>query len=346
VREGQEDVGAGGCGQPQAARQQAVVEEDRALVVERRDDVDRIDHPEGGVGDQLAGLDPAGPREEAARRPVRRELGGGWVGVAHGRAEVAQLPAGDRVRRPVLGVVGALVAAEVPARRPARAERVHVAEQVVAVLDAGARDHPVGRPGQIGAGGGLEQLAVVDQRGLAVARHEVGQVQPLAALHARGVLRRADQVAAVVHVDVQVAAVPAVGGRVEQARRAAGDLEPLPGGRGHLPLGPIELEAAGAGDHQWLGGHRQGRLVCVEERPVMVVPLGQHPVGEPGPPLESVTDQRTQAGAVSSSSAAGAGRAAPSTRSVRPPSATVNAGSAPSSSIRSTAAPPASSSRR
>jgi len=88
---------------------------------------------------------------------------------------------------------------------------MHVAEQVVAVLDAHARHRIIGRPRQIGARKLLEHFAVVDKRRRTVCSHHVSQVEPLAQLHARHVARRAHEVAAVIHVDVQVAAVPALG---------------------------------------------------------------------------------------------------------------------------------------
>jgi hypothetical protein len=77
---GEPDVGAGGRGQPQPAAQQVVVEDGGALDVAGADEVDRVDQPQGGVGDQLAGLHRSGVGE----RPGGRAVGQGrehtgWV---------------------------------------------------------------------------------------------------------------------------------------------------------------------------------------------------------------------------------------------------------------------------
>ena len=96
-----------------------------------------------------------------------------------------------------------------------------MAEQVVPVFHAHSRHGVAPRPRQIRFGEPLEHLSVVDERGLAVGREQVGQVESLAKLHPGRIIRRADEVAAVVHVDVQVGAVPAVGGGVEQSPRIA-----------------------------------------------------------------------------------------------------------------------------
>jgi hypothetical protein len=103
-------------------------------------------------------------------------------------------------------------------------------------------------------------------------------VQALAALHAGGVLGRADQVAAVVEVHVQVAAVPAGGGRVDQPGRVGldGAARPDPA------LDDAELQAARAADGQRHVRHGQRDVGGVEERPVPHVPLVRHAVREPG----------------------------------------------------------------
>jgi hypothetical protein len=73
VGEGEEGVGACRGGEPQSAREQAVVEEHRSFVVERGDQVDGIDDTERGIGDELPGLDGTRIREEACGRPIVRE---------------------------------------------------------------------------------------------------------------------------------------------------------------------------------------------------------------------------------------------------------------------------------
>ena len=235
--------------------------------------------PERGVDHQLPGLDRARVGEERVGRAVVAERGEHRVRVADRGRQAPQLGARGLVRRPVLGLVGPLMARVVAARRRVGAERVDVAEQVVAVLDARAgHDLPV-RPRQVHARERLQQLPVVDQRGLQVARHHVGQVQALAALHPGHVGGGAHEVAAVVHVHVQVAAVPAVGGGVEAARRLDLD-EGLPGRR-DLPLDDAELQAPRAGDGQRRGRDGERDVLGVEERPSAHVPLVQHPVGEP-----------------------------------------------------------------
>ena len=133
----------------------------------------------------------------------------------------------DLVRRPVLRVVRVLVAGEVAGRGRARAEGVHVAEQVVAVLHAHARHRVVGRPRQIGAGDLLRASRGRRPARCEVRSHEVDQVKPFAELHPGRVARGADQVAAVVHVDVQVAPVPSLGRRVDKPWRFALDDDPF-----------------------------------------------------------------------------------------------------------------------
>jgi len=108
-------------------------------------------------------------------------------------------------------------------------------------------------------------------------------VQALAQLHAGGIGWRAHQIAAVVHVDVKVAPIPSLGGRVEQASRVALDTDRLARNRRDEPLGPLVLQAPGADHPQRLGGHVQEQVVTVEERPVVVVPFRQDPGREPGP---------------------------------------------------------------
>ena len=223
-----------------------MVEEHRALVVGGRDEVDGVDHAERGVGDQLASLHRAGIAEEAPGGTVVRELRECRMAVAHRGPQAAELVATDLVRRPVLGVIGPVVTGEVAARGAARAQGVNVAQQVVAVLHAHAGHRIVRRPREIGAGELFEHVAVVDQRGEAVGGHEVDQMEPFSELHAGGVGRRADQVAAVVHVDVEVTPVPSVRGGIDQPDRLALDGRPLPGRGNHLDRGPIELQASGA----------------------------------------------------------------------------------------------------
>ena len=168
-------------------------------------------------------------------------------------------------------------------RRGRKTQGMHVAEQVVAVLDAYPRHGVAGRPRQIRACGPFEQFAVVDERGAQVAHSQVHQVEPLAELHPGSVAWGADEVATVVHVYVQIPAVPALGRRIEQPLRIAFNDEPLARDGEHLELRALELQTPSAGDAQRSRGHRDGDVVAVEKRPVMHVPLGQHAVGKPGP---------------------------------------------------------------
>jgi hypothetical protein len=66
---------------------------------------------------------------------------------------------------------------------------------------------------EVVAHGGLERLPVVDPGPADVAGDQAHEVQALSQLHAGGVVGAADQVTRVVHVDVEVAAVPAAGRR-------------------------------------------------------------------------------------------------------------------------------------
>jgi len=84
-------------------------------------------------------------------------------------------------------------------------------------------------------------------------------------------------------VDVQVAAVPALGGGVEQAWRVARDGGRFAHGRVHVQFNSLELQASGASYVQWLGRHREGQVMTVEERPVVDVPFGQQVLRKPAP---------------------------------------------------------------
>ena len=157
-----------------------------------------------------------------------------------------------------------------------------MAEQVVAVLD-GEAGHPLGgRPGEVVAHGGLERLPVVHPGLAEVAGDQAHQVQALPELHAGGVVGAADQVARVVHVDVQVAAVPAPGRGLVQPPGLQLDLGGGPGPGRQGRLGGGELHAPGAGDGEGDGRDLQLQVVAVEQGPVVEVPLAQAPLGEPG----------------------------------------------------------------
>jgi hypothetical protein len=108
-------------------------------------------------------------------------------------------------------------------------------------------------------------------------------MEPFSELHAGRVARRADQVAAVVHVHVQVAAIPSVRGGIDQPHRLALDGDPFSRRGSHLAHVPVELEAPGAHNLERLGRHGEGHVVAVEERSVVEVPLRQDAVREPGP---------------------------------------------------------------
>ncbi len=180
----------------------------------------------------------------------------GWAYVVV-PAEGPQLRAGHAVRRPVPRLVRSLVAGVPHVGHPGQAQPVQVAEQVVAELQAGP-GHPVAvRSRQVDAGRALQQLGVVDQRPAQVAGGQLDQVQPLPALHPEGVGRREHVVAAVVEVHVQVAAVPAVRGRVEAPPRPVLDLDDLARRRVDVELQPLELAPPGGDDVQRPGRDRE-----------------------------------------------------------------------------------------
>jgi hypothetical protein len=170
---------------------------------------------------------------------------------------------------------------------------VHVSQQVVAVLDAHPRHGVAGRPREIHPRGRFEQLTVVDERPTQVAHGQVHEVEPLAELHPGRVVRGADEVSTVVHVDVQVAAVPAPRRRVEQPSRIVLNDEPLARGGRYLELRTLELQSPGADHAQRLRRHRDGHVAAVEERPVMGVPFRQDAVREPGA-ADGVGDRPTR----------------------------------------------------
>src|SRR5437899_11883875 len=96
---------------------------------------------------------------------------------------------------------------------------MEVTEQVVAKLDPPTGNPILNRPGQILACEVLEGLPVIDPSTEDVAGHQVHEVKALASLHQRSVVRSADEVTRVVHVDVKVSAVPAASRRVIETIR-------------------------------------------------------------------------------------------------------------------------------
>jgi hypothetical protein len=280
-RVGEPDVGAGGGGQPQPAVEQVVVEDGGALGVVGAQQVHRVDQAEGGVGHQLAGLHRPREAEGLGRGAVAQGREDG-MGVADRGARPPQLLARRRVGRPVDRLVGGGVAGGVAGRRPRGAEGVEVPEQVVAVLDPEAGHAAAAGPGQVAAGGELERLAVVHQGAAEVGGHQAHEVQALAQLHAGRVVGEAHQVARVVHVDVEVAAVPAAGGGVVQPRRPQLDVGRASGLGRDRGLGDAELRAPGAGDGEGHGGDVDQQVVAVEHGAAVGVPLARPSPREPG----------------------------------------------------------------
>jgi hypothetical protein len=82
-------------------------------------------------------------------------------------------------------------------------------------------------------------------------------------------------------MDVQVAAVPSVGGRVEQPGWVGLDSQPVPRRWTHLALDAVELQPPGADDPQLRRRHRQRHVLAVEERSMVDIPLVRRAVGEP-----------------------------------------------------------------
>ena len=190
---------------------------------------------------------------------------------------------------------------------------MHVPEQLVAELQPRTHQRPVGA--QVRARRRLQQLLVVDERATEVAGEEVHQVEALAALHPHGVGGLQDVIAAVVEVDVQVGAVPAVGGRVEAPRRGRTSTAHGLARRPASTSSSMPLELAARGRRRRAAG-RPGRAaprgrVGVEERPVVGVPLGAGRRRRTRPRRSRrVTDQRAPCGLVSRSVAAAAGTVA------------------------------------
>ena len=133
------------------------------------------------------------------------------MAVTDSRSEILKFRRGHSVGRVVDRMVRGQVSGAEPARRGPWPKGVEVAEEVVAILDAHRGEVVLVAPRDRRSHPGPEGPLVDDSRRGKVAGDEIRDAESFATLHQRRMVRTADLLTGVVHVDVHVAAEPAIG---------------------------------------------------------------------------------------------------------------------------------------